>query len=100
MADEVVELIDVSFRHKIPEPKFTKPLEHTERPWYFQNELLTWRGKILGLVGPNGAGKTTLLRILSGIIPIDEGKIKLNGVDLSVRRIHRRAIKTECWPYA
>jgi ABC-type multidrug transport system ATPase subunit len=40
-------------------------------------------GKILGLVGPNGAGKTTLLRILAGIIPIDEGKIKLNGVDLS-----------------
>ena len=57
-------------------------MEHTERPWYFQNELLTQSGKILGLVGPNGAGKTTLLRILAGIIPIDEGKIKLNGVDL------------------
>ena len=83
MADEVVELIDVSFRHKIPEPKFTNPWNTRKGPGIFKMNFSLRRGKILGLVGPNGAGKTTLLRILSGIIPIDEGKIKLNGVDLS-----------------
>ena len=84
MADEVVELIDVSFRHKIPEPKFTNPWNTRKGPGIFKMNFSLRRGKILGLVGPNGAGKTTLLRILAGIIPIDEGKIKLNGVDLSL----------------
>ena len=83
MADEVVELIDVSFRHKIPEPKFTNPWNTRKGPGIFKMNFSLESGKILGLVGPNGAGKTTLLRILAGIIPIDEGKIKLNGVDLS-----------------
>ena len=83
MADEVVELIDVSFRHKIPEPKFTNPWNTRKGPGIFKMNFSLESAKILGLVGPNGAGKTTLLRILAGIIPIDEGKIKLNGVDLS-----------------
>ena len=83
MADKVVELIDVSFRHKIPEPKFTNPWNTRKGPGIFKMNFSLESGKILGLVGPNGAGKTTLLRILAGIIPIDEGKIKLNGVDLS-----------------
>lgn len=83
MADEMVELIDVSFRHKIPEPKFTNPWNTRKGPGIFKMNFSLESGKILGLVGPNGAGKTTLLRILAGIIPIDEGKIKLNGVDLS-----------------
>ena len=83
MADEVVELIDVSFRHKILEPKLTNPWNTRKGPGIFKMNFSLKSGKILGLVGPNGAGKTTLLRILAGIIPIDKGKIKLNGVDLS-----------------
>ncbi len=74
MADEVVELIDVSFRHKIPEPKFTNPWNTRKGPGIFKMNFSLENGKILGLVGPNGAGKTTLLRILAGIIPIDEAK--------------------------
>ena len=35
-------------------------------------------GEAFGLVGPNGAGKTTLIRIILGIIPPDDGNIKLN----------------------
>ena len=83
MADEVIELIDVSFRHKIPAPKFTNPWKTRKGPGIFKMSFSLASGKILGLVGPNGAGKTTLLRILAGIIPVDEGKINLNGVDLS-----------------
>ena len=83
MADEVIELIDVSFRHKIPDPKFTNPWKTRKGPGIFKMNFSLQSGKILGLVGPNGAGKTTLLRILAGIIPVDEGTIKLNGVNLS-----------------
>ena len=36
-------------------------------------------GQLVVLVGPNGAGKTTLLRALAGLVPVDEGRISLNG---------------------
>jgi ABC-2 type transport system ATP-binding protein len=46
-----------------------------------------------GLLGPNGAGKTTMLRILATVLPADEGRVEVLGVDpstgagrLSVRR--------------
>jgi len=33
------------------------------------------KGSIIGFLGPNGAGKTTTLRILSGLLPPDDGNI-------------------------
>jgi L-arabinose transport system ATP-binding protein len=45
-------------------------------------------GKVLALLGENGAGKSTLLKILSGDIKPDEGKIVLNGEELSFRSPH------------
>jgi molybdate transport system ATP-binding protein len=35
-------------------------------------------GELLAVLGPNGAGKSTLLRALSGLLPIDEGRIVLD----------------------
>ena len=37
------------------------------------------RGEALGLVGPNGSGKTTLLRLISGLIKLDAGEIRVRG---------------------
>ena len=37
------------------------------------------RGEALGLVGPNGAGKSTLLRIISGLIKLDAGRVRVKG---------------------
>jgi len=40
------------------------------------------KGEIFGLLGPNGAGKTTTIRILSTIIPADNGEVTIGGYDL------------------
>src|SRR5688500_13227033 len=39
-------------------------------------------GEIVGLVGPNGAGKTSTLRCVSGIIPPNEGQVRIAGRSL------------------
>src|SRR6478752_3674278 len=36
-------------------------------------------GETVALLGPNGAGKTTVLRAMSGLTPIDAGRIELDG---------------------
>lgn len=36
-------------------------------------------GEVIAVVGPNGAGKTTLLRALAGLLPIDTGRVQLDG---------------------
>jgi ABC-2 type transport system ATP-binding protein len=37
-------------------------------------------GELVGLVGPDGAGKTTLLRALTGLIDVDGGEARIEGV--------------------
>lgn len=37
-------------------------------------------GETVAILGPNGAGKSTLLRALSGLCPVDRGRITLDGV--------------------
>ena len=41
------------------------------------------RPGIYGLLGANGAGKTTLMRMMAGILRPDEGRIHLDGIDVS-----------------
>lgn len=40
-------------------------------------------GKVTAILGPNGCGKSTLLKIISGILPLQEGSISVDGTDLS-----------------
>ena len=37
------------------------------------------RGEAVGVIGPNGAGKTTLMRVISGMLPMSEGAMTLEG---------------------
>jgi branched-chain amino acid transport system ATP-binding protein len=39
--------------------------------------------EIVGVIGPNGAGKTTVFDLVSGFIPLDSGRVALNGRDVT-----------------
>lgn len=59
---------------------------HTEKPALTDVSLNAERGQILGLLGPNGAGKTTLISHLSGVLPVQQGDISIDGLPLTVVR--------------
>jgi len=49
------------------------------------------QGEIVGLLGPNGAGKTTTFYMIVGLIQPLEGRILLDGVDITRMPMYRRA---------
>lgn len=40
-------------------------------------------GESVAIVGPSGAGKTTLAKLLLGLLPPDEGTVRIGGVDIA-----------------
>jgi hypothetical protein len=38
------------------------------------------KGELLGIIGSNGSGKSTILKVLSGIMPVSEGSVRVDGV--------------------
>ena len=40
-------------------------------------------GEIISVLGPSGCGKSTLLRIIAGILPLDEGVVRIRGQEVS-----------------
>ncbi len=58
------------------------------------------RGEFITLLGPSGCGKTTLLRQIAGFINPDEGRILLEGKDISSIPPYERPLNTVFQRYA
>jgi ABC-2 type transport system ATP-binding protein len=55
-------------------------------------ELRVAHGSVHGLLGPNGAGKTTAVRIMTTLLELDEGEVRVAGYDVARegRQVRRR----------
>jgi lipopolysaccharide export system ATP-binding protein len=53
--------------------------------------LYVRKGEAVGLLGPNGAGKTTVFYMITGLIKADEGRIELDGCDVTNLPMYQRA---------
>jgi ATPase subunit of ABC transporter with duplicated ATPase domains len=71
---------------------------HGDRILFSDLELVVAPGDVVGLVGANGAGKSTLLRTLAGLLPVEEGTVRLNPPSATVGHLpqepERRAGET------
>jgi len=48
-------------------------------------------GETVGIIGPNGSGKTTLFNAISGLVPLNSGKIVLKDTEVQDLHPHQRA---------
>ncbi len=53
-------------------------------------DLRVRRGEIVSLLGPSGCGKTTLLRIIAGLEEAENGRLLVEGEDITAVPIHKR----------
>lgn len=51
--------------------------------------LLARAGEITCIFGPNGSGKSTLIKAVAGALPVWEGRVTLNGTDLTPLPVHK-----------
>ena len=57
----------------------------------FENYNLTVKdGEFVSVVGSNGSGKTSMLNIICGSIPVEDGKIFLDGKDITNEKEYKR----------
>lgn len=58
------------------------------------------KGEILCLLGPSGCGKTTVLKIIGGFLKADNGKVIIEGEDISALPPEKRPVSTVFQSYA
>jgi len=55
--------------------------------------LEVFNGEQVRITGPNGAGKSTLLNAITGVLPVNEGRILFKGEDISKLPAHERSAR-------
>ncbi|MCL2859237.1 MAG: ATP-binding cassette domain-containing protein [Oscillospiraceae bacterium] len=75
--NSIIEIKDLKKSFYVKDKKQKKIVEAVSGVSLTVNE-----GEIFGFLGPNGAGKTTTLRMLTTLLPIDEGTVKIAGLDV------------------
>ena len=80
--DDAMRFDSIGYRHRISNPTWYNPFKKRKGAGIIQVDLSIPKGKIIGLVGTNGAGKTTLLRMISGILPLEEGTVERDDLVL------------------
>lgn len=58
------------------------------------------KGKFYTLLGPSGCGKTTILRIIAGFTDVSNGKVTLNGANVTNLPPNKRKVNTVFQDYA
>jgi len=53
------------------------------------------RGEVVVICGPSGSGKSTLIRTINRLEPIDEGKLMVDGMDLSDPKTNINKLRAE-----
>ena len=62
-----------------------------KRPILRDISLEVKKGEAVGILGPHGAGKTTTFHIITGLLFADYGEVLLDGHDLTLLPMYRRA---------
>lgn len=87
-----LELPEIREEGDVPEALYRQPAEiefqdvsfsYGEQKIYEHFNLKIHPGEKIALLGVNGTGKTTLVKLLCGLYEPDEGRILINGVDIS-----------------
>lgn len=60
-------------------------------------DLTVADGEFVSVVGSNGSGKTSMLNILCGSIPVDGGKILMNGKDITNKRNLKETVTSDVY---
>lgn len=55
--------------------------------------LEVFKGEQVRITGPNGAGKSTLFNAITGVLPLNEGRIVFKGEDISKLPTHERTAR-------
>lgn len=78
----VLEIEGLSFR-------YGNPRERSQNEVLRQVNLLVKEEECVGLIGENGVGKSTLLKLLTGLLEVQSGRIKIAGLEMKKEHLEK-----------